>query len=137
MSRLTGFTRRLDHSGSYHLTLLPPTEPVRWLSSRVTQIIDDCKLPRILRLIHCFDHLFLLVSNRHVPRFSRVRVGDLHWNVNTSFQQFCEFVPTSLIALRTCKSGVGIGIPESISSTKTDDSWLTSGQGALIQVYRK
>ena len=44
----------------------------------------------------------MLVSPRRL-------LGDLHWAHDTSFAQLLDYMPTSVAALRTCKSGVLVG----------------------------
>jgi uncharacterized protein with ATP-grasp and redox domains len=63
-------------------------------------------------------------------------LGDCHWPHDTSFQEATSYFPTSLLALRTTKAGVIVGVnketEERVSSLHTN--WLVSGEFGVIQL---
>ena len=67
----------------------------------------------------------------------RKLVGDLDWARTTPFDQALgDFRPTKVLALRTLKADVVVGLKEGVA-TKLDQScpdWMTNGQYAVIQM---
>lgn len=62
-------------------------------------------------------------------------VADLHWPATTPFAETTGYFPSPLIALRTLKSDVVVGLAARhvIELDATDPQWRTSGEHALIQ----
>mmetsp|Transcript_0 Transcript_0/g.1 ORF Transcript_0/g.1 Transcript_0/m.1 type:complete len:414 (-) Transcript_0:94-1335(-) len=67
-------------------------------------------------------------------------LGDLHWPHDLSFQRLMEeYWPTSVAALRTCKSGVLIGVDPAVEAEATaahPEKWLTGGIYGMISHAR-
>ncbi|AHH18871.1 hypothetical protein NONO_c40870 [Nocardia nova SH22a] len=62
-------------------------------------------------------------------------VGDLHWDPATPFDRTTGYFPSPLIALRTLKSDVVVGLTaRQVAELDTGDpGWRTSGEHALVQ----
>ena len=63
-------------------------------------------------------------------------LGDLHWAHDASFQDLMSYWPTSLAALRTCKSGVLVGTVrdvEAAAAAAHPGNWLTGGLYGVVQ----
>ncbi|MCM6775578.1 damage-control phosphatase ARMT1 family protein [Nocardia sp. CDC159] len=62
-------------------------------------------------------------------------VGDRHWPPTTPFADLVDYFPTPVLALRTLKSDVAVGLTDdqvrALDATGTP--WRTSGEHALIQ----
>lgn len=64
-------------------------------------------------------------------------LGDLHWPHDTDFAQLMEYWPTSVAALRTCKSGVLVGTDpavEAAAAAAHPGTWLTGGLYGVVQL---
>ncbi|MBN3959226.1 damage-control phosphatase ARMT1 family protein [Nostoc sp. NMS8] len=63
-------------------------------------------------------------------------LGDRHWDFTTNIADIVCYLPVPMVALRTLKSEVAVGLkPEIIEKVaKTDSSWLTNGQWGVIQL---
>ena len=66
-------------------------------------------------------------------------LGDLHWPHDTSFAELMgEYWPTSVAALRTCKSGVLIGTEPSVEAAAAaahPEKWLVGGLYGVVQCF--
>ena len=65
-------------------------------------------------------------------------LGGLHWPYDTPFAELMNYWPTSVGALRTCKSGVLVGTATERSddaAAKHPNKWLTGGLYGVVQ-YR-
>jgi uncharacterized protein with ATP-grasp and redox domains len=62
-------------------------------------------------------------------------LGDRHWDFTTNIADIVCYLPAPMLALRTLKSEVVVGIePEVITQvTQADSDWLTNGQWGVIQ----
>ena len=63
--------------------------------------------------------------------------GDLHWAHDTSFAQLLDYMPTSVAALRTCKSGVLVGCAretEAAAAAAHPEKWLVGGLYGMVQL---
>jgi uncharacterized protein with ATP-grasp and redox domains len=62
-------------------------------------------------------------------------LGDRHWNITTLFADIVCYFPAPIVALRTLKSEVAVGLKSEIVEevAKSDHSWLTNGQWGVIQ----
>ncbi len=63
-------------------------------------------------------------------------LGDRHWNFTTNIADIVSYLPVPMVALRTLKSEVVVGLkPEVIEKlAKSDSSWLTNGQWGVVQL---
>ncbi|MGW5456791.1 damage-control phosphatase ARMT1 family protein [Nocardia sp. NPDC003979] len=61
--------------------------------------------------------------------------GDHHWPTATPFSSLTEYFPTAVIALRTLKSDLAVGIDGTTSFRleSSDPSWRTSGHYGIVQ----
>ena len=63
-------------------------------------------------------------------------LGDLHWPHDTNFAELMDYWPTSIAALRTCKSGVLVGVEpevEAAAAAAHPDKWLVAGLYGCVQ----
>ena len=63
-------------------------------------------------------------------------LGDLHWPHDTGFAGLMDYWPTSIAALRTCKSGVLVGVEpevEAAAAAAHPDKWLVAGLYGVVQ----
>ncbi|MFD4434242.1 damage-control phosphatase ARMT1 family protein, partial [Nocardia sp. NPDC058497] len=62
--------------------------------------------------------------------------GDQHWPTATPFNFLTEYFPTAVIALRTLKSDLAIGIdsPTTARLESSDPTWRTSGHYGVVQI---
>ena len=66
----------------------------------------------------------------------RKLVGDLRWPVDTPFDRSLRgFQPTSLVALRTLKADVQVGMEKKLAAhiAQADPRWMVNGQWGVIQ----
>jgi hypothetical protein len=63
-------------------------------------------------------------------------LGDCHWPHDTPFQEATSYFPTSLLALRTTKAGVIVGVSKEIEKRvlSLHENWLVSGEFGVIQL---
>jgi len=64
-------------------------------------------------------------------------LDDRHWAHDASFEALMSYWPTSLAALRTCKSGVLVGTEpkvEAAAAMAHPDKWLTGGLYGVVQL---
>ena len=68
-------------------------------------------------------------------------IGDRHWAHTTPFPDLMRsYWPTSVCALRTCKSGVLVGVDAAVeaaasaSATDVMSKWLTSGKHGVVSL---
>ena len=63
-------------------------------------------------------------------------VGDRTWPADTPFEEVTNYFPGPVVALRTLKSDVVVGVPRDVLTTldETGEPWRTSGAHALVQV---
>ncbi|MBW4423471.1 MAG: protein-glutamate O-methyltransferase family protein [Nostoc desertorum CM1-VF14] len=62
-------------------------------------------------------------------------LGDRHWNITTSIADIVCYLPAPMVALRTLKSEIAVGLKSEVVEevAKSDHSWLTNGQWGVIQ----
>ena len=81
-----------------------------------------------------------LVLTKGDANFRRL-LGDLHWPHDTDFADLMrEYWPTSLAALRTCKSGVLVGVVpavEAAAAAAEPEKWLTGGVYGMVSFAPK
>ena len=66
----------------------------------------------------------------------RKLVGDINWETTLSFSAALrEFRPTRVLAIRTAKADVMVGLQENQAEevSKKDPSWMVTGQWGVIQ----
>jgi hypothetical protein len=65
----------------------------------------------------------------------RRMVGDLPWDPETPFAAVTDYFPAPLLALRTLKSDLIVGLPAGLTGRLdlTDSQWRTNGRRGLIQ----
>ena len=62
-------------------------------------------------------------------------VGDVHWPPTTPFEQATAYFPAPLVALRTMKAELIVGLDEGQAEglSKKDPEWMVNGRRGLIQ----
>ena len=66
----------------------------------------------------------------------RKLVGDINWQTTVSFSDALrEFRPTRVLAVRTAKADVMVGLQENQAeeTSKRDPTWMVTGQWGVIQ----
>ena len=66
-------------------------------------------------------------------------LDDRHWAHDTNFAELMSYWPTSIAALRTCKSGVLVGTDpavEAMAAAAHPDKWLTGGLYGVVQLRK-
>lgn len=76
-------------------------------------------------------HLVISKGDAHYRRI----LGDRHWPFTTPFAAAADYFLPPLLALRTCKSEIVVGLEEgqALHLTAEDADWLTDGAWGLIQ----
>jgi hypothetical protein len=64
-------------------------------------------------------------------------VGDLHWPPTTPFADAASYFPSPVVALRTLKSNVIVGLDQATVShlDSADPAWRTNGAHGLVQAW--
>jgi len=62
-------------------------------------------------------------------------VGDRHWSTHTPFPEVVDYLPVPVLALRTLKAEVAVGLPpETVARTdELDPHWMVNGRWGVIQ----
>ncbi|MBE9008572.1 protein-glutamate O-methyltransferase family protein [Fortiea sp. LEGE XX443] len=62
-------------------------------------------------------------------------LGDRYWNITANIADIVCYLPTPMVALRTLKSEVAVGLKSEVVEeiAKSDPAWLTNGQWGVIQ----
>eukprot|EP00300_Choanocystis_sp_HF-7_P002283 c11758_g1_i2.p2 GENE.c11758_g1_i2~~c11758_g1_i2.p2 ORF type:complete len:162 (+),score=43.48 c11758_g1_i2:774-1259(+) len=78
-------------------------------------------------------------------------LDDRKWPIDTNFEEFASFFPTRLLALRTCKSDVCVGVSQAkqnharqlrpndavtegnVSEGRVSEKWLCTGEFGVMQ----
>jgi uncharacterized protein with ATP-grasp and redox domains len=66
-------------------------------------------------------------------------LGDLHWPHDASFAEVVSYFPCPLLALRTCKAGLVVGVTaahEAKAVSVSPSDWLVSGKFGLVQLKK-
>ena len=89
------------------------------------------RMPASLR--HAFEHASIVVMKGDL-NYRRL-VGDRRWSPSTPFEEVTDYFPAPVVALRTLKSDVVVGLePELLERLDmTAESWRTNGRFGLIQ----
>jgi hypothetical protein len=66
-------------------------------------------------------------------------VGDCHWDPTTPFQIAAGYFPTTLVALRTLKAELIVGLRQGEAERfqAQDPAWRVNGKRGVIQFLRK
>ena len=98
-----------------------------WVSS---QFLHDIPSP----LHHIFGHAELVIIKGDVNY--RRAVGDAIWPDDTSFSAIMSYFPVPLLALRSIKCDVLVGVPAAITQQldTQNPSWRLTGQYGVIQL---
>jgi hypothetical protein len=66
-------------------------------------------------------------------------LGDLHWPTTTKLEEIVEYFPSSLVAIRTLKSEIIVGMLPGQAEViaKEDPDWLINGKRGIIQFVQK
>lgn len=77
-----------------------------------------------------------LVISKGDANYRRL-MGDRHWRYTTKFENILSYFPTALLALRTLKSELVVGLEkgQSVSTADEDPDWLVDGRWGVIQYY--
>ena len=123
------------------------------MAGRLTAALDDGRLrltappfytgpapfwemPASLMLAHAAAALVITKGDANYRRL----LGDLHWAHDTPFNQVCDYFPTTLASLRTCKSGVCVGVDpevEAAAAAAHPDKWLVGGIYGMVQLKQE
>ena len=63
-------------------------------------------------------------------------LGDRHWDTRLPFPRVVDYLPCAVLALRTLKSEIAVGI-DPARAPATDPDWMTDGQWGLVQFAGK
>ncbi len=88
-------------------------------------------LPRLLQDEVNPSHLVISKGDANYRRI----LGDRHWPFTTPFEDVASYFLPPLLALRTCKSEVVVGLRtgQAANLTQKDPDWLINGEWGLIQ----
>ncbi|MEC4818428.1 MAG: damage-control phosphatase ARMT1 family protein [Scytonema sp. PMC 1069.18] len=122
---VTSFAKRLQE----HITLgrLVLSDDYFWTSP-----LAFWEIPDSLRTEFSKSSLIVIKGDANYRRL----LGDRHWNFTTNLADIVSYLPTPVLALRTLKSELAVGIkPQVLEKVANSDSdWLTNGQWGLIQL---
>lgn len=78
-----------------------------------------------------------LVISKGDANYRRI-LGDRHWPHATPFAEAAAYFPSPLLALRTCKSGIAVGIDSAVEAAvkAREASFLLTGRYGVIQLKR-
>ncbi|MEH2389491.1 MAG: damage-control phosphatase ARMT1 family protein [Nostoc sp.] len=122
--QVTSFAQRLEE----HIALgrLVLSEDYFWTSP-----LPFWEIPKSLKNELSNASLIIVKGDANYRRL----LGDRHWNITTSFADIVCYLPVPIVALRTLKSEVAVGLKSEVVEkvAKSDHSWLTNGQWGVIQ----
>jgi hypothetical protein len=86
--------------------------------------------PRVMQLLGAAD-LVIVKGDLNYRRL----VGDLQWDPTVPFEEVCDYFPTPLVALRTLKSELAVGLDRGLLSQLNSSApdWMVSGLFGVIQ----
>ncbi|MEJ6484120.1 damage-control phosphatase ARMT1 family protein [Nostoc punctiforme UO1] len=122
--QVISFAQRLEeHIASGHLVL---SEDYFWTSP-----LAFWEIPNSLNNELTNASLIIVKGDANYRRL----LGDRHWDITTSFADIVSYFPAPIVALRTLKSEVAVGLKSEVVEkvAKSDHSWLTNGQWGVIQ----
>jgi uncharacterized protein with ATP-grasp and redox domains len=96
-----------------------------------TSPLDGWDMPTFLREELSRSSMVISKGDAHYRRL----LGDRHWPVTTSFKDILAYYPVPLLALRTLKSELAVGLTSEIVKELPlkDPKWLTNGNWGVIQ----
>jgi uncharacterized protein with ATP-grasp and redox domains len=100
-----------------------------------TSPLPGWEMPADLRQELAAAHLIISKGDANYRRL----LGDRHWPFTTSFADVVSYLPAPLVALRTLKSDVLVGLEpgREIVLNQKDVDWLTNGRWGLIQPFMR
>lgn len=118
------FGRRLQ--GYLHEGCMQLRRDYFWTSPR-----PAWEMPADLRESLAASHLVISKGDANYRRL----LGDRHWAFTTPFARVVSYFPAPLLALRTLKSEVAVGIPAALLADLNSEhrDWTTSGRWGMIQ----
>ncbi|WP_375513081.1 damage-control phosphatase ARMT1 family protein [uncultured Nostoc sp.] len=122
--QVTSFAQRLEeHIASGRLVL---SEDYFWTSP-----LAFWEIPNYLKNELSNTSLIIVKGDANYRRL----LGDRHWNITSRFADIVCYFPAPMVALRTLKSEVAVGLKSEVVEkvAKSDHSWLTNGQWGVIQ----
>ncbi len=122
--QMTFFAQRLEtHIASGRLVL---SEDYFWTSP-----LAFWEIPSSLKKELTNASLVIVKGDANYRRL----LGDRHWDITASFADIVCYLPTPIVALRTLKSEVAVGLKSEVIKkvANSDHSWLTNGQWGVIQ----
>ncbi|RCJ28988.1 hypothetical protein A6770_00915 [Nostoc minutum NIES-26] len=123
--QVTSFAQRLQENiESGHLVLC---EDYFWTSP-----LAFWEIPNSLKNELANASLIVVKGDANYRRL----LGDRHWNFTTNIADIVCYLPAPMVALRTLKSEVVVGLKSQVIEevAKSDPSWLTNGQWGLVQL---
>ncbi|MCG6133444.1 MAG: protein-glutamate O-methyltransferase family protein [Nostoc sp. LLA-1] len=121
---VTSFAHRLkEHIASGRLVL---SEDYFWTSPLAFWQIPDTLKNELAKA-----NLLIVKGDANYRRL----LGDRHWHLTDSIADIVCYLPTPMVALRTLKSEVTVGLQSEVVEkvAKSDPDWLTNGQWGVIQ----
>lgn len=96
-----------------------------------TSPLPAWEMPADLRGRLAASHLVISKGDANYRRL----LGDRHWAFSTPFARIVSYFPAPLLALRTLKSEVAVGLPADrvVSLNSQHPGWTTSGRWGMIQ----
>jgi uncharacterized protein with ATP-grasp and redox domains len=127
--------KELQHFGELFETHLKNGEWILFEHEFYTSPLALWEMPEEIRNEFSKANLVIFKGDANYRRV----LGDLHWDFNCSFEKMVEHFPTSILCLRTLKSGVIIGLNEEIQEklNKEDPKWCVNGTRGVIQFSNK
>ena len=91
------------------------------------------QLPDDLRTLLASMDLVIFKGDAHYRRL----LGDAHWPPTASFAQATAYFPAPLVAVRTLKAEIIVGLPagEAERVEANDASWLVNGRRGVVQAH--
>ncbi|MBC1224995.1 protein-glutamate O-methyltransferase family protein [Nostoc sp. UCD121] len=123
-TQMTSFAQRLEtHIASGRLVL---SEAYFWTSP-----LPFWEIPSSLKNELTNASLVIVKGDANYRRL----LGDRHWDITASFADIVCYLPAPIVALRTLKSEVAVGLKSEVIKkvANSDHSWLTNGQWGVIQ----
>ncbi len=96
-----------------------------------TSPLDGWQMPDDLRQELSQAALVVSKGDAHYRRL----LGDRHWPIQTRFEDIVAYYPTRVVALRTLKSELAVGLTPSQAAAiaSQDPGWLLNGRWGVIQ----
>jgi hypothetical protein len=105
--------------------------PAPWANWHNATSLFYFQLPEDLRTELASMDLVILKGDVNYRRL----VGDVHWLPTTSFERATAYFPAPLVALRTMKAELIVGLDEGKAEQlrEGDPEWMVNGRRGLIQ----